>query len=294
MEKRCNLLPYVWAAIVIALITAGVLPDKSVVAVGERHGERESPAQQQQAAEKKATPNQSALLPSGNDQNPASPVDETDCKGCSEHDKADLYEQRRMAKAAEAQLWVNVGGLVAVCLSLVFTGWAAYAATVAAKAAERSVSVAQDTAQMQLRAYLNYDQATLFDFETDCPFLQISIKNYGHTPAYEVRFRIGIGLVMAPTHRPAPPPLKEWQDFGVVAPQAPVVMQRTLINPSIPVSAKQSVKTGGAGVFVSGEIVYRDAFDNRRRTTFLCLYGGWAEIRPDGHLATCEEGNEAT
>jgi hypothetical protein len=224
------------------------------------------------------------------------------CNPAYSKDDDDLCQQRRMAKAAERAaniaFWQTIVGSVGALLlfpTLWYAARSARAAADAAHAAEQSVAVAQETAQRQLRAYLNYDQATIIDFTSDRPLLQVSLKNYGHTPAYDVRFRIGIGIVPIRTRESSSPPLHdEWQQFGVVAPQAPVIMHRTLTDPDIPHATRRAITAGVAGIFVAGEVEYTDAFTQKRMTRFLTLYGGWAEIRPDGHLATCEEGNEAT
>ena len=69
-----------------------------------------------------------------------------DCQRPKDHEEADLCEQRRQAQAAEDSVWwakaqtfLGVFGAALVILSLFFTGWAAIAASRAAKAAEAAV-----------------------------------------------------------------------------------------------------------------------------------------------------------
>jgi hypothetical protein len=68
------------------------------------------------------------------------------CDQPQNHDEADLCEQRRQAQAAEDAVWwaafqskLGIAGFAAVVFSLVFTGWAAVAASRAAKAAESAI-----------------------------------------------------------------------------------------------------------------------------------------------------------
>jgi hypothetical protein len=81
------------------------------------------------------------LSPRGAQSSADSTSDERECQSCTEHEKADLHEQRRMAKAAERQVFVAVAGSVFVLLSVVFAGWAAWAASDAARQAARAVDI---------------------------------------------------------------------------------------------------------------------------------------------------------
>jgi hypothetical protein len=85
---------------------------------------------------------------------------EADCSRPQNREESDLCEQRRMAKASEelvartdwqiALSYWEIGGLL---LSVLFTAIAARAAALAARAANRSVELTEQTAKRQLRAY---------------------------------------------------------------------------------------------------------------------------------------------
>src|SRR4051812_42953896 len=64
------------------------------------------------------------------------------CERPKDHNEADLCELRRQAKAAEDSVWWTRTGFYAVVVSLLFTGWAAFAAARAATAADKSVRIA--------------------------------------------------------------------------------------------------------------------------------------------------------
>jgi hypothetical protein len=57
---------------------------------------------------------------------------------------------------------------------------------------------------------------------------------------------------------------------------------------------RAAIREGRRGLFVFGDVVYDDAFGQEQRTAFRLVYGGGEEIHPEGNLATCEEGNDAT
>lgn len=88
-----------------------------------------------------------------------------DCAQPKNRDEADLCEQMRMAEAAKDtvrvgnwQVGVGIGAAIVSCLAAIFTAWAAYAASQAAKASERSVDVARDALVASQRAWIKRDR----------------------------------------------------------------------------------------------------------------------------------------
>jgi len=125
-----NPLVYVWIAIVGALMLAANLPDRVTLDQLPPSGQADRTADDKDRADRVAATKKDV---------PKSSVQEQGCATCNEHEKADLYEQRRMADAVEKQNLINVVGSVLLALSLVFTGWAAFAAARAASAAQAAV-----------------------------------------------------------------------------------------------------------------------------------------------------------
>src|SRR5262245_44613735 len=102
-----------------------------------------------------------ALIPCLAQDQPEPRPYEVNCSRPHDHEAADLCEQRRMAKAAEDAVWwarfqtiLGTFGFVAVLVSLFFTGWAAIAASRAARSARDAVHTATTTAERELRAYV--------------------------------------------------------------------------------------------------------------------------------------------
>lgn len=112
-----------------------------------------------------------------------------DCKRPQDDKEADLCEQRRMAKAAEDAVvvasdqywlaWLTFGALV---LTVAFTACAAVAGAL-------TVCAMRDTTKRQLRAYVHIEDVKIVQANDDrfSPNIQIIIKNFGGTPAYDVR-----------------------------------------------------------------------------------------------------------
>jgi hypothetical protein len=115
------------------------------------------------------------------------PIDET---------QADLCQQWRSAQKAE-----EIAGYTLVSIFVGFAGLAGLAFTVqyareAATAAHRSAAkatvankIARESAERQLRAYVTVDSFDL-DLTGPLPVGIAAIRNTGHTPAKELRFRV--------------------------------------------------------------------------------------------------------
>lgn len=138
-----------------------------------------------------------------------------DCQNPKDHEEADLCQQWRAAKAAEkaadlaeTQAYWNWLQLVGVFATVA----AAWAAVIAARAAQISVAVAQDTANKQLRAYVLIDDTEITDVkENEARWLRgkIIMKNSGITPATNVRHWIGMCIKPHPLREDFPPPAEK-------------------------------------------------------------------------------------
>jgi len=152
----------------------------------------------------------------------------------------------------------------------------------------------ETTANQQLRAYLNYESGNALDAKTNTPTVQLVFKNFGQTPAYDIRVRVGITATKYPLSGALPSIEKATQTFGVLAPQAHYVMRRTLNNPPLPAPLMEKFMTGEVGLYVHGEILYDDAFKRTQFTRFRLLCRHAPVPNPQYDLETCEEGNDAS
>jgi hypothetical protein len=101
-----------------------------------------------------------------------------DCSTCSEHDKADLYEQRRMAKVAEWQAWISGIGMLALVVTLFLNWHATNAATKAAEETARAVDV-----QIRIEQPLLFFRMASNVDPPDWQRIDLFVDNYGKTPA---------------------------------------------------------------------------------------------------------------
>jgi len=110
-----------------------------------------------------------------------------DCSGCNDHDKLDLLEQRRMAVAAERQVWVGIGGLVALVLTLGLNAVATMASNRAAHAAQETVKTMRATAMLENRAWLKVSPtgecAVQFSGDEVLVSFSVQVQNTGKLPA---------------------------------------------------------------------------------------------------------------
>jgi hypothetical protein len=180
---------------------------------------------------------------------------------------------------------------------------AAAAAKTSADAAKESTEVSreqvrilQETSQKELRAYVGVSNAGIIPQGSEKFTAQITFKNFGQTPAYDVHHWIGAW----PEEYPLKQPLEEMQSGpndskGVLHPGAEPVIGKEVdtyellfLNP-----AKK--------LYIYGKITYKDAFGISRQTTYRYIFpgmGGWgAQTMIVGtfiRLETDSAGNEAT
>lgn len=208
-----------------------------------------------------------------------------------DNDNADLHKareycvQRRAAKAGELQAKYALWGFVLVGGTLVATFGAAFAAFSAAASARRTVETMKNTSKRQLRAYVNVS-ATRIDIDNSLVRVVASFKNFGQTPAYEVRARIRMTL-------DEPPAQAEFQEaagtepFGTLAPQGEfqLMAQRSLAE-----GQADQIQAGSLRLYVYGDINYIDTF-GKKRITWYCVQSE-PSVWPG--LASLNYGNRST
>jgi hypothetical protein len=155
------------------------------------------------------------------------------------------------------------------------------------------VSSAERTAKSQLRAYVGIASGHLSIEIVDGkikPSVTIRIRNFGQTPAYEVRSKGSITLARKFSHA-LNNRLISVSGKNAIFPQS---SQRILLSQDFNDPAGE----GPLDTFVFGYITYRDAFGHLRRTNFRFTCRADTVPQDPGplraNLAPCEEGNEAT
>ena len=161
------------------------------------------------------------------------------------------------------------------------------------------VKETKETGERQLRAYVLMEGCGIKDVSVGkMPVASVLIKNFGQTPAHDVKAILS-RLVFTEYNNPMLPPLipdnERPRTGDIIGPGG----QRTYIfgNPDWPLDTPkfEQLVTGTHAIFAYGKIQYRDAFKVCRVTNF-CLYCA----RPAGlaftgsRLRAHGDGNDAT
>jgi archaellum component FlaG (FlaF/FlaG flagellin family) len=159
-------------------------------------------------------------------------------------------------------------------------------------AGERQLAHLNETAERQLRAYVNVMKITVETSGNEHTF-SIEIKNFGQTPAYNELVETAVAFAYFPLVHELTLDKSKVTGPSVLAPGA---MHHVKIETNSPFSAEElvQVRQGTGAIYIFGRIEYNDAFANFRQTTFRHMIGGDAIISPSGNCAIAREGNEAT
>lgn len=159
---------------------------------------------------------------------------------------------------------------------------------------QQSLELIRSNSERELRAYINFSEGSVVNFETGRPTIQAVLTNFGATPAYDVVANVGVRLESLPlagdlTDAAGQAP----QKFGVIGPTAPFTIRISLEDPPLGEEHRNAIKKGSAAIFFFGTITYRDAFAVDRITRFRVAYSASAMADGDGSLVVCPEGNDA-
>jgi hypothetical protein len=148
---------------------------------------------------------------------------------------------------------------------------------------ERIINQMKDTTQKQLRAYLGVSECCLKLEPPNIPEGQVSIKNFGQTPARKVRQWIGIAIFPQPLVGQLPEPPEGMQtSVSIISPGSHHI---NVAPVKVPIRACDlpSLYTPEHSVYVYGRVAYEDIFENEWSTNYRFFCGG-----PDG-LRTKED-----
>jgi hypothetical protein len=166
-------------------------------------------------------------------------------------------------------------------------------AKIQAGVARDTLQTMQDTAERQLRAYVGVSGASISKVETGAPEAIVTFKNFGQTPAYDVRSWIHMWIAENPLTVTVLPnaPADFQKSSGVVYPGSHFIHVMPK-EPPVPQASIHLLGTPAGTIYVYGCINYRDAFKQDRTTKFRLMYGGTEPVR--GNLLKHDrEGNEA-
>ncbi|BBK40674.1 hypothetical protein STVA_06940 [Allostella vacuolata] len=213
-----------------------------------------------------------------------------------------------MAVFTAFQVIIGGVGLFALFRTLRLTRDSVEKAGVSAEASERAaaaaidaVSIARDTAERQLRAYVSCTKARLVDFTAGTePYAMLTFRNAGSTPAQSITVMCHIYF------RPHPP------HYGDVIIRAPGRETSISLGPSQEVEIKdgalhgvggprlpridldeeRQLRAGNMAFYIHVDLRYRDIFGTRNTVEQRFMFTRDCLRRADGEADVCPYGNQ--
>jgi hypothetical protein len=160
-----------------------------------------------------------------------------------------------------------------------------------AETAQATLQTMQDTARRQLRAYVLVSGAKVLNpADPTKRIFQLSIKNFGQTPAHDLKFWVGAGIKDYPLTEKLDTPSEDMKRaVDVLAPGRLSIME-------VPVAttawAELALANKAGAIYGHGQVTYLDAFNAERKTNFrmMCV----SEQIAGGRVSPCEDGNSYT
>jgi hypothetical protein len=158
---------------------------------------------------------------------------------------------------------------------------------------QRALEHSELTAERQLRAYVHVCTVNASPVGSLINYY-LEVRNFGQTPAYEVKLSFVIKLADLPE-----------KAGELVPPETPNISQAVLppqvsihdnFTPAQQLSPNQVLKiqSDKAAIFVAGQITYRDIFGKDRLTEFRYYLSKMTGEQTSGALAISAQGNRAT
>jgi hypothetical protein len=176
----------------------------------------------------------------------------------------------------------------------------ASAAKLSADVSQKALALSTDTAQRHLRAYVCVATGGVRFKAPNLPEAEIQVKNYGLTPAYDVKMWLHTWIEEFPLKVALPTPAGGFNMSAAIL--APNEKPHVLISGDAPVPAENVhlIGTPKGTIYIYGEIRYKDVFGVERHTKYRFIHGG-AEgtVRrqdgkiPYGFIKPDSQGNEA-
>jgi hypothetical protein len=182
------------------------------------------------------------------------------------------------------------------------------------------VSGAEQTAKRQLRAHVFMDNGSIsnvanplptyvgvptpnpaaVNFPAVGPIIQMQIKNYGQTPAYDVIHWTAVPVIREFPLNPQIPLPRRTKIPGAIFTRATMGPQggiKKVITMNAPLTAQEiaDLRSGNKAIYVWGTIVYQDIFQKWQRTRYRMIHTVHAgAIGLNTDLTGYGDGNDAT
>ncbi len=149
-------------------------------------------------------------------------------------------------------------------------------------ATRRLVLNAERASEAQLRAYV-----MVFHAEIVNDFVHVKVKNFGHTPALSLRYRLDLKVSEWPLRSAFRDSNPASALLGSFAPE-----DELTIRAEIPLVSEDMGRTDKA-FYAYGAVDYDDVFGKTRQTTF-CYFSHTEGWNRSGELHICQLGNKTT
>lgn len=224
-----------------------------------------------------------------------------------DNNKRDLAAQESMA------LWAKIMGIAAIFTAFItaFGLWllkrtleetkrAAFAADKmvieaqkttgeaarSADAAIKSVVTTEEHSEKNLRAYVLVESAAIIFRKSGPPKYEVFLKNYGSSPAKNVKWWFHSWMDYWPRRTPLPEPPPDFQTAKAVLGPSAKIMAQNQHGVALDNFSKWSLHSETGAIYIYGKCTYTDAFGRHRESTYLLLYRGTTRpgtylVRPD-------------
>ena len=154
---------------------------------------------------------------------------------------------------------------------------------------------AEETAERQLRAYVHVARGGIKFDSPETSEWHLEIKNFGQTPAYNVRQWTHIWITAWPLQETLPAPPADFQTAKSILAPGGLEIMVWIKSPPIPTKSLPLIGTRSGTIYIYGEIRYVDAFQKERFTKYRLIYGGPRDHGSGaGSLMPDHDGNDAT
>jgi hypothetical protein len=196
---------------------------------------------------------------------------------------------------AKWSFWVGLVGIGGLLWTLFYTRKAVLAAEKGTRDADAALEHARDSSRRELRAYvLGVDQQIINFAIGRRPTLRVKIKNFGQTPAHELRALTVVNVTRddPDKHRIRMKKIEGKVSCAEIGPGDFHVFEHTMAMPLTP--AARIDYLSGLNIVFAGIISYRDVFGKRHLTTFRDFLPEQEYDHESLYdLATCATGNRS-
>lgn len=205
---------------------------------------------------------------------------------------------KRQEHLARWQIGLSVAGVIALVVTIIYSILATNAAVKSAELAEKAVSIAQDTAKRELRAYIAISKVRFTGLnDGNSAKIEVSITNAGATPARKVRSRVWttVGSGESQGRIFSSGADSSTESVADLAQGGAFHTTETVYGGPLKSSEHEHVLSGEKKLYAIGIITYQDVFRVTRRTLFKCVLdiesidGNW-----NGKTVPCRTGNRSS